>query len=105
MLPIDVTRRTRVPVALYSPAGDVRGVAVGVGVPDEVVDRLGDGVIEGVADGLGEGLTEGTANKPVPKTRNAPRTTAATAITPATMSIFLFFALVCGLFLPHLGLT
>jgi len=94
MLPFDVTKSIRVPVTLYSPAGDVIGVAAGVGVPNEVCDTLGDGVIEGVDDGIGDGLAEGTANKLVPNTRNAPRTTAATAITPVIMSIFWFFALV-----------
>ena len=95
--------RTLVPFALYSPAGDVKGVAEGIGVSDGAVEGL---LVEvGVTDGLGDGVAEGTANKPVPNTRNAPRTTAAATTTPATIIIFLFFALVCGLFLPHSGLA
>jgi hypothetical protein len=54
---MDVTRRMRVPFALYSPAGDVNGVMLGDGLSEE----LGEG-LEEVGDG--EGLLVGLANRP-----------------------------------------
>ena len=89
-------KRTLFPFARYSPEGEVRG------------DTDGSAVDDGVAVGetLGDGLLEGFENKVFwPKTTNAEIATAATMINPTAMSIFLFFALVCGLFLPHSGLT
>jgi hypothetical protein len=74
------------------------GVAVGVGEAEAVSD--------GDADGVGAELLVGVANKVFwPKTTNAEMAMTATTIIPAVMSIFLFLALVWGLFLPHSGLT
>ena len=92
---MDVTRRIRVPFALYSPAGEVAEVASEVGVAT--------GVAVGLADGDGDGLVEELLKAP-PTTRKAETTTAATTIMPTIIIIFLFLALVCGLFLPHSGL-
>jgi len=63
---------------------------------------LGDGVSDGIGDGLAVGAA---ANKFVPSTKKVDNAIAATAIIPITIIIFLFFALVSGLFLPHSGLT
>lgn len=101
---MDVWRRILVPFALYWVVGEVKGVAAG----DELVIGLADGLLEGeeVAEGLGDGVLEGEPNRPLwPKARNAAIATTATMITPIAIVIFLFFAFVSGLFLPHSGLT
>ena len=83
-----------VPSELYSPVGDVRGVTpagkyIGAGVAED--DGLGDGLLDGAV----ENRPFGTSIK------SATIATAATAIIPMVIIIFLFLALVCGLFLPH----
>jgi hypothetical protein len=45
MSPIEVMKRTLVPLALYSPAGEVSGVTDGNGLVEEVGD--GEGVFTG----------------------------------------------------------
>jgi len=56
MSPIEVWRNTLVLSALYWPAGDVRGVAAGVELPEGVA--VGDGVVVAVGVGLwAEGVT------------------------------------------------
>ena len=104
MLPMDVTRRIRVPFALYSPAGEVAGVALGVGMGVAVGLVDADGLLEGLLVGLGDGLVEGLFKAPLSR-RTAEIATAAITMTPNAISIFLFLALVCGLFLPHSGLS
>jgi hypothetical protein len=42
MLPTEVIKRTRIPFALYSPAGDVKGAAVGEGLVEGLIEGLGD---------------------------------------------------------------
>lgn len=83
----------RVPFALNCPAGDVRG------------DGAGERVTTGVGDGEGVGVGAGPANKLGLSTTNAEITTMTTTRMPIIISILRFFALVCGLFLPHSGLS
>jgi hypothetical protein len=42
MSPIEVMKRTLVPLALYSPAGEVSGVTDGNGLAEEVGDGEGE---------------------------------------------------------------
>jgi hypothetical protein len=48
MSPIDVMKRTLVPLALYSPAGEVSGVTEGNGLVEDVEE--GETVEEGVGE-------------------------------------------------------
>jgi hypothetical protein len=100
---MEVWRRILVPVELYSPAGEVAGVALGVGIGVAVGLVEADGLLEGVLDGLGEGVVEGLFKAPLSK-KAAEIATATITMTPNAIRIFLFLALVFGLFLPHSGL-
>ena len=100
--PIDVWNKICAPFALYSPTGEVKagarvGLVVGVGV----------GVAVAVGDGLelGDGELEGPENKPEPKAAKAAKTITTIATMPIIVISLLFLAFVCGLFLPHSGLT
>ena len=55
MSPIEVMKRTLVPLALYSPAGEVSGVTDGNGLLEE---EVGDGDGEGFSAWLGLALCE-----------------------------------------------
>jgi hypothetical protein len=82
---MEVSRRTRVPLALYSPAGEVSGVTVGEGLLEG--ELLGEDVGEAVTDGLG--LELGLFDWFWLNITNATIIIAIKAITPTTAS-FLF---------------
>ena len=88
MLPMDVWRSMRVPVALYWPAGEVAGVAIGCGVTSGLTVEVGDGLSVGLADGVAVGVADGDGDgaggalKTPPTTSSAETTTTTTTIAP-----------------------
>jgi len=98
--PIDVWNKICAPFALYSPTGEVKaGARVGLGLGVDVAVAVGDGLE------LGDGELEGPENKPEPKAAKAAKTITTIATMPIIVISLLFLAFVCGLFLPHSGLT
>jgi len=98
--PIDVWNKICAPFALYSPTGEVKaGARVGLGLGVDVAVAVGDGLE------LGDGELEGPENKPEPKAAKAANTITTIATMPIIVISLLFLAFVCGLFLPHSGLT
>ena len=98
--PIDVWNKICAPFALYSPTGEVKaGARVGLGLGVDVTVAVGDGLE------LGDGELEGPENKPEPKAAKAAKTITTIATMPIIVISLLFLAFVCGLFLPHSGLT
>ena len=98
--PIDVWNMICAPFALYSPTGEVKaGARVGLGLGVDVAVAVGDGLE------LGDGELEGPENKPEPKAAKAAKTITTIATMPIIVISLLFLAFICGLFLPHSGLT